>query len=382
LYYFQGAFTIKKLDSKKVNTNKWIKQGIKVSRQRMKYLSNLKRNLYLSKENLKYIGRYHTIYKRVILEAKRTENDRYIASAKCTTMKATWQLINKETGNSHKSDQNIILKQDGKIITDPQETTEIFNTYFIQNVEALLAQNNVPPYGYTFQTKIKQNPNTVFLLPINEEETMITVCAMKGKPLAAFDKVPENLIKKCIQYIKEPLAHIFKASLVSGVFPDKMKLATVRPIHKRGDTQESGNYRPISILPALSKILEKLVYKRLMYFIKQYNILTDIQHGFRENKSTQSASQSFIEYIQEAMDKIFYIVGIFLDLTRAYDVLNHDILVNKLNCYAVRGTTNQWFKSYLLHHTQFVELLHTVKLSKDFLWTNQSTKEVKKKAIK
>jgi hypothetical protein len=83
-----------------------------------------------------------------------------------------------------------------------------------------------------------------------------------------------------------------------------------------------------------------------MHSIKQYNILTDIQHGFRENKSTQSASQSFIEYIEEAMDKRLYVAGIFLDLTKAYDVLNHDILLDKLNYYSIRGTTNQCFNSY------------------------------------
>jgi hypothetical protein len=131
-------------------------------------------------------------------------------------MKAMRHLINKETGDSKKSDQNIILKQDGKVTTDPQETTENFNTYFIENVEALLAQNNVPSYGHTFQTKIKQNSNTVFLLLMTEEE-ITTVRAMKGKPSAGFDGVPENLIKECIQYIKKPLTHIFNASLVSDI---------------------------------------------------------------------------------------------------------------------------------------------------------------------
>jgi hypothetical protein len=122
--------------------------------------------------------------------------------------------LNKETGNSQKSDQNIILKQDGKIITNPQETTEIFNNYYIESVEALLAQNNVLSYGHMFQTKVKQNPNTVFLLPITEEELMVTVCAMKGKPSAGIDEVPENLIQKCIQCIKKPLAQMLHLSWV------------------------------------------------------------------------------------------------------------------------------------------------------------------------
>jgi hypothetical protein len=129
-----------------------------------------------------------------------------------------------------------------------------------------------------------------------------------------------------------------------------MKLAKVSPVHKKEDKQESGNYRPISVLPTLSKIQEKLVYKRLMHCIEQYNILTDIQHGFREYKSTQSASQSFIEYIQEAMDKRFYVVDIFLDLTKAYDILNHDILLDKLNFCGIRGTTEKTAIMFLHFH--------------------------------
>jgi hypothetical protein len=104
----------------------------------------------------------------------------------------------------------------------------------------------------------------------------------------------------------------------------------------------------------------------------------DIQHGFRESKSTQSASQSFIEYIQEAMDKSFYVAGICLDLTKAYDVLNHYILLDKLNCYGIRGTTNQWFKSYLSHHTQFVQLLQADNINnsqKAYVSSNRTIKQ-------
>jgi hypothetical protein len=96
---------------------------------------------------------------------------------------------------------------------------------------------------------------------------------------------------------KKTLVHIFNASLKSGVFPDKIKIAKVRPLYKKGDRHEVCNYRPISILSVFSKILEKLVYNRLISFVTKHTILTDVQNGFRKNKSTETASQTFIESI-------------------------------------------------------------------------------------
>jgi len=118
------------------------------------------------------------------------------------------------------------------------------------------------------------------------------------------------------------------------------------------------NYRPISVLSAFSKILEKLMYDRLLTFLQKHRILTDIQHGFIENKSTETASESFIESVQEALDNQRKAIGIFLDLSKAYGVINHETLLDKLDFYGVRGTINNWFKSNLSRRTQVVEIFH------------------------
>jgi hypothetical protein len=127
-----------------------------------------------------------------------------------------------------------------------------------------------------------------------------------------------------------------------------MKIAKVRPLFKKGARQDVQNYRSISILPVFSKILEKLMNK--------YNTLLEVQNEFRKIKSTETASHTFIESMQKAMDQQLHVVGIILDITKAYDTLNHNTLLDKLDSYGIRGNMNLWFKFCLSKHLQFVEI--------------------------
>jgi hypothetical protein len=138
-----------------------------------------------------------------------------------------------------------------------------------------------------------------------------------------------------------------------------MKKAKIIPVLKKGDRQDIKNYRPISILSVFSKPLEKLMYNRLLSFLKRHNIISNEQHGFMESKSTETASQSFIQIIQDAMNKHLHVIGIFLDISKAYDVINHNKLLDKLGSYGIRGVVNKWFQSYLVNRTQFVKITHT-----------------------
>ena len=111
------------------------------------------------------------------------------------------------------------------------------------------------------------------------------------------------------------------------------------------------NYRPISLTTVFAKLLERVMYNRLISFMNKNEIFTEAQHGFRKGKCIETAIQPFIESIQEVLDKHNHIIGVFIDLTKAYDVLNH-----KLSPYGVRGNTNSWFRSYLTNRRQFIEI--------------------------
>ena len=133
-----------------------------------------------------------------------------------------------------------------------------------------------------------------------------------------------------------------------------MKIAKVIPLYKKGDKLDVNNYRPISLLTTLSKILEKIIYKRTITFFKSHEILSNSQFGFRENHNTTHALLSLIEKVGHAIDKSSHLIGLFLDYSKAFDTINHDILLKKLNHYGVRGKALEWFRSYLSNRKQFV----------------------------
>ena len=150
------------------------------------------------------------------------------------------------------------------------------------------------------------------------------------------------------------LTIIFNNSMDTGIVPSKLKIAKVTPIFKAGDSHDFNNYRPISILPSISKVLEKIIYNRLHSFITNHDILSPCQFGFRPKRSTYMAINDFYSKVTEYLDNKMYTVGIFLDLSKAFDTLNHDILLTKLNSYGIRGLANNWIRDYLSERKQYV----------------------------
>ena len=163
-------------------------------------------------------------------------------------------------------------------------------------------------------------------------------------------------MKNVIDEIVSPLEHVMNLSIINGVVPDKMKIAKVIPIYKKGDQLELSNYRPISLLSSISKILEKIIYKRTIKFIRSFNILSDSQFGFRQKHSTSHAILNFINHVATAIDDHLHTIGIFLDLSKAFDTIDHEILLHKLSHYGIRGTALDWFSSYLSGRQQFVSI--------------------------
>ena len=161
-------------------------------------------------------------------------------------------------------------------------------------------------------------------------------------------------MKNVAHIISGPLDDIFNLSLSTGSVPEQLKAAKVIPIYKKENVEIFSNYRPVSVLPCVSKILERLILNRCMDYIKNYNILNEKQFGFRPKHSTYMAIIELVDKIANAVERNETTVDIFLDLSKAFHKINHDILLYKLEYYGFRGVTLDWFKSYLSNRKQFV----------------------------
>ena len=172
-------------------------------------------------------------------------------------------------------------------------------------------------------------------LSINELKDAFFFSETKKSPGA--DEINFNVIKHCFGKLCGPLKYLFDLSLQSGVFPDLMKIVIVSPIFKTIDTADISNYRPISVLPCFSKILERVMYNRLYKYLTDQKILHPQQFGFRKDHSTEHAIVQLVDQIYESFENDKYTVGVFINLSKAFDTVDHTILLKKLEIYGITG---------------------------------------------
>ena len=176
----------------------------------------------------------------------------------------------------------------------------------------------------------------------------------KTKQDAGFDDLSSNIIIDAYDSLKNILFHVFKVSIQQGIFPDSLKIAKVTPIFKSGDKDNVSNYRPISILPVFSKVLERIMYNRVYNHLDSKGLLYEKQFGFQRNNSTEHAILQLTRDITSSFEKGEYTLGVFIDLSKAFDTVDHQILIKKLQYYEIDGPASEWFKSYLSNRKQYM----------------------------
>ena len=241
----------------------------------------------------------------------------------------------------------------GTLTTDSNVIANKFNEYFT-NIGPNLAKN-IPGSCTSFRKFLTHNYiNTFFVKSIEDDEIKKVVMSLKdGAP--GIDCIPASVLKHTIDLISSPLSHVCQLSLSEGYFPSELKLAKIIPLYKANDPSLFNNYRPISLLSVFSKILEKIMYDRLYDYLVTLKILYEYQFGFQKSKSTYMALISLTDRLIAALEKGDVCVGLFIDFRKAFDTVNHEILLDKLYFYGIRGVAHDWFRSYLSNRQQCVE---------------------------
>ena len=231
------------------------------------------------------------------------------------------------------------------ILSNPNDIADGFNNFFV-NIGSDLASSILHTNEDPSHLISGQYPPLNNFDPPSTQEVHTIIMELKNS-VPGHDAIKSILIMETVDYLVQPLTHILSLSLHSGIIPLDLKMAKVIPIFKTGVTDDFGNYRPISILPCISKLLEKLVYIRVSKHLNDINILYEHQYGFSKKHSTEHALLHLTNIISSAMDKRKFAIGIFLDLSKAFDTVNHSILIDKLNRYGVKDIALSWFNNYL-----------------------------------
>ena len=284
--------------------------------------------------------------------------------------KSTWKIINELRGKSKHGLKSSFVVNDERI-TCRRAIANKFNEYFNNmasklNSTALLNDNffGLPIVGIpNFHTFLNQPENSsVYLADTHNDEIEKIVREFENGKAS---DVPIILVKRSIRIISPILTELYNTCIAEGVFPIEFKSGKITPVYKKGNAELLENYRPVSTLPIFGKIFEKIIYSRLYSFLTAKGILHEKQFGFRKGHSTSHALHSSVGIIKSATNEGKHVLGIFIDLSKAFDTLDHRILLQKLEHYGIRGNAQQLLNSYLTgrNHYTAVHGEHSEKLS-------------------
>ena len=251
------------------------------------------------------------------------------------------------------SQPNCII-ENNQPVTEPRKIANAFNNYFTSIADNILKKRKYEGRKSHRDYLRHPNPHTLAIYECDRTEIENLISDLDPKKKSGPHSLPVDILHLLKQDISYPLTIVFNLSLTTGVHPDILKPAKATPIFKKGSKLETGNYRPISLLSNLNKLLEKLMYARVYKFLNEKNCFYELQFGFRTRHSTTHTLIEITERLRQALDNNMVACGIFIDLQKAFDTVNHSILLDKLEHYGIRGMGNNWFKTYLSNRTQTV----------------------------
>lgn len=289
-----------------------------------------------------------------VQQAKNSAKRNYYSKLFSTTNQTSmWKNLKKVIGHQAEHKETIKLQIGQDVTAHGATVANAFNKYFCTVGPQLASTINSSRDINKFASLSPLN-NSIYLHPATKQEIIVLIKDLDTNKSCGPDQIPASFLKQHHNVFSVLLRDVFNHSIDTGDFPEFLKTAKVIPLHKGGDSTLVSNYRPISILSVLSKVLEKLLVNRMNDFFKSHGVLYSHQYGFRSGSSTLTAANELVDDIYRALDSRQSMGVLFLDLKKAFDTIDRDILLRKLDLYGIRGTANDLIKSYLSSRTQYV----------------------------
>ena len=239
-----------------------------------------------------------------------------------------------------------------------------FNNHYIDVGEKLATSIQNDSNAQEENLNINTNHQLLAFEPVTDEEVTRVINQLKSKQTTGPDGISSITLKKISEHIVKPIRHLINLSFKMGEFPKEFKRAVVKPIFKNGDRTEISNYRPISLVNNLNKVIETCIKSRLVKYLESNNILSQKQFGFRKNRGTQDTLTDLTKTVYDNLNKNNKVITVFLDLAKCFDSLSHEILIKKITEIGIGADALKLCKSYLRERTQFVKVAEAVSSEK------------------
>lgn len=339
--------------------SKWITYGIMKSIQFRDDLHKQVRQLPPYSVEWVNLKTNLSTYKFILNKCIRTAKEDYYAKLFDSIkgdMKKTWKSINGVLNRGkNKQDLPQCFNIDGSLVSDPTLIANAFNDFFVNIGPSLAESIDTSKINYTFDAYLSNQSNSLFdFSSVTNNDVLTTIESLESKSSCGYDNLSSIMLKNIKNEISPILTTIVNQAFNSGTFPDKLKIAKVSPIYKKSDKSVIDNYRPISLLPTISKVFEKLIHTQILNYFNENKLLFKSQYGFRPKHSTEFATLELIDRLVSIMNNGDIPLSIFIDLSKAFDTLDHNILLAKLKFYGLNDKSLKLLSSYLENRFQYV----------------------------
>lgn len=331
----------------------WITAGLLKSIQ---IKNNLYKTVLKNPQNLQYVQEYKT-YKNLLTKLIKTAKIQFYTrelDKHTNNTKRLWDCVKNICGSGTKRGNSVakVRRKNGTITENKQSIAETFNRHYVQYSQELSSKIDRVDYV----DRIQHLNESLFFAPLIEPETIQMINRLKNNKSPGLDGIKSHTLKEIKNEIAAPFTFVINRILESGIWPTCFGTGVIQPVFKSGDPLDVVNYRPITLISNLAKVAEMVVKNRIVNFLDKHNILSDRQFGFRGARSTQDAIAHITSEIYSNVDKNKPTMCIFVDLAKAFDTVNHDILVEKMRKYGFRGAANSLIRTYLHNRSQCVRI--------------------------